>query len=168
MRQNPKPIPEDIREYLEYNENTGDLIWIKKPSSKVCIGDKAGTKHSKGYIHIAFKGKKHLIHRVAWFLYTSEQPPDNVDHKNGNKTDNSWLNLRVATERNNMHNKGKPTTNTSGYKGVSWNKKASKWLAKIKFNNQTMYLGLFNTPEEAHLSYCIAADKYHKEFANYG
>ena len=87
-----------------------------------------------------------------------------VDHINGNKLDNRRSNLRIATNSQNMMNRGKTASNTSGYKGVFKNR--SLWMARIKVEGRPIYLGSFVTKEEAAFKYDIAAKKYHKEFAN--
>ena len=163
-----KLIPEDIGEYLSYDEITGDLTWIKKPCSKVCIGDKAGTQHSKGYTHLAFKGGKYLTHRVAWFLHTNKQPPLRIDHINGIKSHNAFLNLREASPAQNAANRTKSVNNTSGYKGVSAirykGRLTGKYFASISSNRTQHYLGSFDSPEEASVAYIEAAKSLHKEF----
>lgn len=88
-----------------------------------------------------------------------------VDHINGNKLDNRRSNLRVCTRAQNLMNRGKQRNNTSGFKGVSYHKQCSKWMAFIKLNKRFINLGLFDTPEAAALAYNEAAKKYHGEFA---
>ena len=160
-------IPDEIKEYLSYDSSTGELTWLQKSACNINIGDVAGSIGGNGYTQVKFKYRKYSAHRVAWFLYTGKQPPDFIDHKNGNKSDNTWDNLREATCSQNQQNKGKPCTNISGYKGVSWYKKSNKWKAYITLDSKQYHLGLFGTPEEAYKAYCVAADKLHKQFANY-
>ncbi len=87
------------------------------------------------------------------------------DHINGYTLDNRRSNLRPATHSQNMHNSKKPKHNTSGYKGVSLHKPANKWRADIQVNGTKMFLGLFNTAEQAYNVYCEAALKHHGKFA---
>lgn len=91
--------------------------------------------------------------------------PGEGDHKNHNTLDNRRSNLRRCTiSQNSLHTKT-PTTNTSGFKGVTFRKERSKWRARIRINGKLTHLGLFDSPEEAALVYDMAAKKFHKEFA---
>ena len=169
MSKQIRPIPQNIGEYLKYDPSTDTLIWIKRPGKRVHVGDVAGS-FNKTYKHneVRFRGELYLAHRVIWFLKTGEQPPDTIDNKDHNRSCNSENNLRAATRSQNQHNRGKPKNNTSGYKGVCWSKARNKWQASIKLNYKAVHLGYFDTPELAHTAYCNAADRYHKEFKNYG
>jgi hypothetical protein len=89
-----------------------------------------------------------------------------IDHINGIRDDNRWINLRTATRQENCYNRGKQLNNKSGYKGVSWNNSRSKWVAQIVINGKKKHLGLFIAKEQAYYSYCEAAKKFHGEFAN--
>ena len=167
---NIKLIPEEIKECLSYDEYTGLLTWIKKSSkySHVPIGSVVGSLQADGYLQIMFEKRNYLAHRIAWFLKTGKQPPEFIDHKDTIKTNNIWTNLREATSNQNQHNKGKSKNNTSGYKGVTFNIAASKWKAQIRVNGQQIYLGYFDTLEEAYLTYCTASEELHNKFSNVG
>lgn len=88
-----------------------------------------------------------------------------VDHINGDTLDNQKYNLRICSNSENMRNRGVPSSNTSGYKGVSFSKDKNMWESKITHKYKTYHLGFFNTKEEAAERYNRAAKKYHKEFA---
>lgn len=98
----------------------------------------------------------------------SVHDPMVVDHINGNTLDNQRINLRICTHQQNLCNRGSTRGNTSGFKGVVWHKHRRKWVAKIKVNYKTYHLGLYATPEEAHLAYQRAAATLHGEFSNSG
>lgn len=88
-----------------------------------------------------------------------------IDHKNGNKLDNSFHNLRLASQSQNMSNRQKPISNTSGFKGVRFHKPTGKWQAYIKHNYKQKHLGLFVSAEDAALAYNKAAVELHGQFA---
>lgn len=92
-----------------------------------------------------------------------------VDHKNGNGLDCTDDNMRLCTHAENQRNTKKPSTNTSGYKGVSWHKTSGKmtgkWVAQIGINRQNVYIGLFSDPIDAALAYDAKARELHGEFA---
>lgn len=92
--------------------------------------------------------------------------PDNmyVDHINGNRFDNRKCNLRICTNQENNFNTIKKTTNTSGYKGVWFDKDRNKWVSEIKCNNIKVFLGRFNIIEDAVFSRFYAEKLIQKEF----
>src|SRR5437879_12879405 len=100
-----------------------------------------GSASSGSYLALRYNGKSVYAHRLAFYLQTGRWPKY-VDHINGNKLDNRWCNLREATMAQNKANEGLRSSNTSGWKGVSWHKKAKKWSAQI--GDTGGYLGLFD------------------------
>jgi hypothetical protein len=125
----------------------------------------AGGPDGRGYVHVQFQGKRHLAHRVAWFLYYGNWPDQMIDHINGNRSDNRIKNLRLASSSQNQLNRGKSTNNTTGHKGVSYHAKRRHWQAMISINGRNKFLGNFATAEEAADAYNKAALKHHGEFA---
>ena len=95
-------------------------------------------------------------------------PDVKVDHRDRNGLNNTRTNIRACSHGQNMRNSGTRSDNTSGFKGVYFDKRRGKWAAQIVVNGKNRYLGSFITPEEAHQAYCRAADELHGEFANYG
>ena len=110
-----------------------------------------------------YSGKKRLTIRLHRLIMGN---PCNlgVDHKDGNGLNNMRCNLRLSTQSQNMQNQRTRCDNLSGFKGVSLHKESGKFMARIKFDKKTNYLGLFATPEDAFAAYCAASKRYHGEF----
>lgn len=98
---------------------------------------------------IRINGKAYLAHRLVFLYETGSFPNRFVDHKNGIKSDNRWDNLRLATTQENAFNSGISKNNTSGYKGVCWDKKNQKWIVSIMIDRKSIYLGRFTELKEA-------------------
>lgn len=129
-----------------------------------------GRSYAARNIQVNKKAQVEYLHRVimARKLGRPLVKGELVDHINGNGLDNRRENLRLATTSQNNQNSRLPRTNTSGYKGVYWEKKRAKWHAQITINNICIFLGRFEDKEIAYQAYCEAAIKYHGEFANFG
>lgn len=134
------------------------------------IGKPAGTISSKGYIKIQVNGKMYPAHRMIYQLVHSiDLLPSRIqiDHIDGNKQNNNPNNLRIATNQENQRNVKIQKNNTSGFKGVSYEKDRNKWKASISDGSRKINLGRFNSPEEAHVAYKNKAIELFGEFARY-
>ena len=151
MRNKPLPPLEELKEFLDYNPETGIFTWIKKPNKTIRVGQVAGTMSAKGYIVVTFKGIKYLANRLAYYMYHGVDPLEKmVDHKNDPKTNNKIDNLRLASNAQNQMNRvNLNRNNTSGVIGVYWDKANKKWRAIIMINGKTKHLGYFINKEEA-------------------
>lgn len=87
-----------------------------------------------------------------------------VDHADADGLNNRRNNLRKVTVSQNMHNQQLRSNNTSGFKGVSWNRESLKWQAHITFHRHKIFLGYFLYPEAAHYAYCEASKLLHGSF----
>jgi len=119
------------------------------------------TNNHIGYNVIGINGKKILRQRLLAYCFlglddiVGERGADDcIDHKSGNKLDNSIANLRITTHQGNQHNRTKA-------KGYSWDKRDKKWKAKISLNGKRIHLGYYETEEEAHQAYLDGKEKYH-------
>ena len=108
------------------------------------------------------KGFTVLMHRVI----VKPGHGQRIDHISGNKLDNRRSNLRLATNQQNLCNRGKTQKNTSGFKGVFWSYPCAKWRAQIAVNGHPKHLGVFDNKEAAYFAYRRAAKKYHGQFAH--
>ena len=172
---------EQLRSVLDYDPTTGLFRWreginhwraglpagtLSTPKWRgphIVIG--LGTTSEKRYQWIGIKKKVYFAHRLAWLWVNGEWPSGPIDHINCDGTDNRITNLRVATDAQNSCNRKRRSDNTSGFKGVSRNKRDRNWTAHITHDKITYNLGYFDTPEAAHAAYCEAARRLHGEFA---
>ena len=163
-----KPIDlELMRKMFFYPSPMGELYRLKGVSSKAQTLDKVGTKNGNGYLSAIVDGRPYKVHRIIYALrHGIELSPDiQIDHINGDRSDNRISNLRMATNAQNQCNTKISSRNKSGYRGVSWSKSKGKWYAKIMFNQKTISLGYFNNKEEAALAYNKKALELFGEFA---
>lgn len=156
---------------LDYNPTTGVFTWrwrddVPKEWNTKFAGKAAGyINPSDGMFYIRLKIKHFASHRLAWLYMTGEWPPKQVDHKDTNPLNNSWNNLRLATNGQNGQNKSVRKDSKSGLKGVYFNKSRNNWQAHIGVDGRKKHLGVFDCPAAAHFAYQIAADIQFGEFA---
>lgn len=151
-----------LKELLRYDSETGQFTWLVS-RKRVKAGDVAGTTYTNGYIIIRIDGKAHSAHRLAWFYTTGEWPEDQIDHRDLNKANNRWDNLRPATNLQNIANRS--SWSKSGFKGVYKPIGRNDYRTEIRINGKRKLLGYFKTPEEAHAVYVKAANDVHGKFA---
>ena len=154
---------EELKTLLEYCPKTGIFTWRVRVSRAVDAGSAAGTIVGHGYISIGIRRRYYTAHRLAW-LYTHGVWPRELDHINGIRTDNRITNLREVTRSENRRNSCRPTTNTSGYKGVTWYAPTKRWQARCTVAGTRHSLGYFETPEAAGEAYAVFARANHGEF----
>lgn len=155
---------DELKELLHYDHDTGVFTWIASSGRRSRIGGIAGSINGRGYINIGIKYVMYLAHRLVWVYVHGHEPPNEIDHINRIKNDNRLVNLRLATRSENMLNKGIMATNTSGYKGVSFNSRDKKWIVMCLIDGKHHYIGRFDTAEEASSAYVEFAEKNHGEF----
>lgn len=164
----PKPLPsaEVLRTLLDYDVETGSLIWRPRSpdlftgskysperAAAVWNGIMAGkpalaSVTANGYGHGAIYGQSFLAHRVIWKMVTGEEPED-IDHINGDRTDNRFANLRSCSRIDNLRNRGLSRNNKSGHHGVWQEAKSGKWCAQIEHDGKVDWLGSFDTKDAA-------------------
>ena len=139
---------ERLKEVLSYNPETGVFLW-RVSSGKAPAGSTAGAPNGDGYIQIKIDGKRYKAHRLA-VLYTDGYMPENtVDHKDRIPWHNWRDNLQEASMQCQMRNCGMLKNNTSGVKGVGWDKAMGKWYARVKVSGVLKYIGCFDNLIEA-------------------
>lgn len=153
-----------LQSLLSYDPETGCFRWLA-PRPYCSTGKLAGGLTSYGYIRISVDGRPYQAHRLAWFYVHGRWPSNEIDHVNGVRSDNRLTNLREATPSQNQANKRIRKDNTSGVKGVTWDKSRGKWLASIHINGKRLGLGRHQTLEQAARAYEAAASLHFGEFA---
>jgi hypothetical protein len=129
-------------------------------------GCPAGYLHRRGYTRVYVDGVQYQAHRVIWLMMTGAWPVNEMDHRNRDKGDNRFSNLREATHSQNIANYPRLANNRSGFRGVCRDRNA--WRSQIGLNGKTKFLGFFATPEAAHAEYAKAAKLLFGEYANSG
>lgn len=153
-----------IREFLSYDLVTGEFAWAVDRGSRIKAGTRAGSLNGRGYCQIRLGGHWFAAHRLAWLFVYGAPLPEQIDHINGEKSDNRISNLRAATASQNAYNRVGPPGKHSQLKGVTRHR-TGRWQATIKSDGRDHYLGLYGTELEAFEAYCRAAERLHGEFA---
>lgn len=157
---------EELKRLVRYSPTTG--IFRRRTASYQNIhpiGEVMGGVNPHGYLMIQIYNIQYRAHRLAWFYMKGEWPPITVDHKDLNKLNNRWLNLRLATFSQQQANTAAQKDNK--LKGVHFNKNRGNWYAMIFFNGEHIYLGTHKTELEAHEAYKKAAINLFGEFARF-
>ncbi len=153
---------ETLRKRLHYDAKTGVFTW------KIWVNNRgytiAGSVDPDGYRWIGVEGKRYPASRLAFLWMTGSFPENDCDHEDGNPSNDAWENLRDATVTQNLRNKRVQSNNKLGLKGVTEHE-PGKYRARIKGNGKQIHLGVFNSAEEAHQAYIVAAKKYFGAFA---
>lgn len=149
-----------LREILKYNDDTGEFFWVQPSGPRVKVGSFAGY-NCGGYIRIGIDRRPYLAHRLAWLYVYGEWPAGEIDHVNRVKSDNRIANLRALSHAENNQNKARQKNNTSGKKGVSWNKNRGRWHVRIMLNGESRHVGYFEKIEAADAAYKNIAKEIH-------
>lgn len=149
-----------LRELAHYCPETGKFTHLQSKGRKKS-GTPAGSLRCDGYVYVMFDGFRAMAHQFALLYVTGEWPTQEIDHRDGNKANNAFSNLRQVSRRVNAENKrAAKCTSTTGLLGVIRHK--SKFVAKIVHKGGRTYLGIFETPEAAHKAYVQAKRQLHQ------
>ena len=165
-KRNEQPTQERLKELFDYSVITG-LLYEKtnRGGYSARIGEpvKDGLD-SNGYRRTKIDGVLCTQAGIIWKWVTGDEPKCQIDHEDGDILNNSWHNIREASELTNSANRGIKSTNTSGFKGVNWHKGHRKWEASITKAGKRIFLGRFETPEAASDTYEKVASILHGSF----
>lgn len=155
----------ELLSWLRYDIETGEFFWLKDKLGRGCkwlAGEKAGYV-VKGAMNIALLGEYYYSHRLAWFYVFGEWPQHEVDHINGDWSDNRICNLRDVPHCMNMENmRSAKKTSVSGLIGAFKRKDKESFTSKIQIRGKVVYIGSFETAQEAHEAYVIAKRELHE------
>lgn len=151
---------ERARELFDYDEQTGNLVRKVQVGSRGRVGDIAGTPNH-GYIQIQVDGRIHHAHRIAWLIKAGAFPLGDIDHIDGQRSNNAWANLREVSRSVNLQNQRKPHCDSrTGLLGIY--QSGHRFVARICRNGRTRVIGSFPTAEEAHAAYVSAKRELHE------
>lgn len=145
---------------FRYDEVTGGLTRVLshgRPHTPRAVGypDRCG------YLRCWFFGKSVYVHRIIWLLHTGAWPANEIDHINGDVTDNRASNLRDVSHSVNLHNRsGCTVRSASGVVGVTLCKKTSRWRADIRVNGKCFNLGRFDSLADAKSAYALGKIRF--------
>jgi hypothetical protein len=138
------------RKLFTYDPEEGVLRWAVVRRRGGSIGDVAGSM-TNGARQVEVNGRAYLVHRVIWLMMTGRWPKQLIDHRNRNRSDNRWCNLRDVSRTVNAENIGGANRNNqSGLLGASFCRWNGRWRSQITINGKKVHLGYFDTAEEAH------------------
>jgi len=156
---------EKLHELFEYRD--GALIWKVRLAMRIKIGEIAGTIEKNGYIRVTIDGKPYRMHQLVFMYHHGLLTKGKeIDHIDGNRTNNRIENLREVTRQQNQFNR-KFFKNSSGVKGVTWNKEKKKWKAQIMVDGKNKHLAYCDTIEEAAVAMEKGRKQYHGDFARH-
>lgn len=154
-----------VRSLFDYNPETGVFVWRVNRGSNKLKGKQTGyVDPSHGYVKLRVNDKGYYAHHVAW-VYVTGHWQTGIDHINGDRADNRFANLRVATHAQNLANRAHlNSNNTTGFRGVTLHK--DRYKAAIMVKGKRIHLGVFNSAIEASNAFAEAARKHFGDFAS--
>lgn len=167
MQRRDLPTQGRLKQLVKYDPVTGIFTRLVTTSPRAIAGDVAGTLDINGYTIMRIDSTRYRAHRLAWVYMTGSPPKEDIDHRNGARSDNRWSNLREATNSQNLMNRRLAKTNKIGIKGV-WpsNSKSMPFRSAIRQDGKSRHIGHFATAEEAARAYADAAKEIQGEFAH--
>jgi HNH endonuclease/AP2 domain len=160
-----KLTQERVRELLHYDEDSGQFHWRVTKRPNIRAGDVAGCQVRSEYWTIHIDGHSYSAHQLAWLYMKGIWGRPLIDHRDGNRLNNRWSNLRRASYADNAANRRRLPKNTSGFKGVSFDRPKGKWKAQIRKDGKNYFIGRYATAEQAHAAYVAKARELFGEFA---
>lgn len=152
-----------LRELLHYDAETGAFSWRESRRGHRRAGDAAGCARGDGYVRIKVDQHGAWAHRLVWLYVHGHWPIGQIDHINGDPSDNRLCNLRDVTPLVNMQNERRARRRKNGgtLLGAHWHSRWKRWRSSINVNGKLMHLGTFDTEQQAHDAYIAAKRRFH-------
>jgi hypothetical protein len=156
-----------LRELLHYDPDTGAFTrrfaeLTPKGGVRKAAGTVIGRPMAGGYVRVGVAGRRYLANVLAWLYMTGQWPRGDVDHRDGDPSNNRWKNLRDVAHQQNIENRRHANkNNTCGLLGVHASGARGRWTAAIHVGGRKTHLGSFGSPEEAHAAYVEAKRRLH-------
>lgn len=179
MAKRPLPTPEELRQLLRYEPETGKLFWRErgpecfplygtlaeregkaKRWQKLKAGREAGSIGSRNYVVISVRGHPYFAHRIAWAIHHGCWPTFVIDHINGDRADNRLCNLRDVPPTINYRNMKINALNTSGAANVAYDKTRAKWRAVVRREGRIHNIGSFAQKDDAIRAVSLFRDQF--------
>lgn len=162
---------ERVRELFDYDDISGNVYWKINRSTRRKPGQLVGwISKDDGRRYVEIEGCNYRLHRIIWLWKTGFWPEYEIDHIDTNPANNAWNNLREADHSQNNCNCGPQSNNTTGVRGVDRLRRRNGvvyYRVRVHKDKEQVYLGYFNTLEEAAAVRKEVAIKYHGEFARH-
>lgn len=162
-----RSVPEQtfLRSILDYDQEAGVFRWLRRGQGRV-LGSVAGYTRRDGYRYITIGGRSYAEHRLAWvWVNGGDLDGQQIDHADVNPLNNAIENLRIATPAQQTQNRRVDSRSSSGLKGAHRRRDGKPWRSTITIDGRSIFLGNFDTAEEAHAAYVKVAQAHYGAFA---
>lgn len=158
---------DDLRRDIRYSPIVGVFEWKTGASGRRKGFLAGGVNKETGYISVGYRGRQYKAHVLAWCYMKGEWPDKEIDHIDGDRSNNAWKNLRLADRHQNSFNKKSVCHDDPLDKGISFRKDNGKWQARV-YCRGSVWSACYETKEEARAAATAKRKELHKEFANHG
>ena len=162
----PALTKETLQKHMRYDQESGHLIWVVPTGHRAKAGQVAGVVQSAGYGLVAILGKRYLVHHLVWLYHHGELPPKHldIDHKDGDRANSRIENLRLVSRTENLAGgRGRSNPILPGVMPTP----SGRYASAVHINGKRVYLGTFDTPEEAHEVHKVAHVKHFGEASKF-
>lgn len=151
---------------MSFDAASGVFIWLCNRHNSIRSGAEAGYSLRSGRVFIRINGTRYARAHLAWLATHGTLPRFEIDHMDGDPSNDRPSNLRDVSHKANLENRRRPNSRVGGrssaYLGVSWKKDKQKWVANISSNRKALHLGYFDTEHAAHAAYLRAKRELHE------